>query len=322
MKPVDCLRAAFECRPPLNRVPLWELHFHCWDQASGKHLVIGREFEALSPQEQERALDENARIMEKVAKNYHYAALTIPDGYWETVPGVPSYYWLPEWARLALAQRLSRSTDFMVISACGGILGMPGPENYVEFSYLLHDSPERIDEMAQLKYSRGIARARQMRDAGVQAVYAAADLADNHGPYYSPRQMERYILPYLQRWAAAIREMGMYAILHTDGNINPILDDLLGSGINALQAIDPVAGMDIRQVKGQAAGKVCVCGNIDCGLIFTGPPETIYLATRQLLLDCMPGGGFVLGASNAVQKETPIEHYVALIDAWEDFGSY
>ncbi len=321
MKPVDRLCAAFECRSLLDRAPLWELHFHCWEQACGRHLVIGREFEALSRQEQERALDEDASIIVDVAEKYHYGGVTIPDGYWETAPGVPSYYWLPDWARLALAGRLSRSPDFMVIAACGGVLAMPGPENYVEFSYLLHDAPEQIDETARQKFRRGLENARKMRDSGIRAVYAAADLADNHGPYYSPRQMDRYILPYLRRWAEAVRAMGMVAILHTDGNINPILTDLIESGIQALQAIDPIAGMDIRQVKVQAAGKVCICGNIDCGLIFTGPPEKVYAVTHQLLVDCTPGGGFVLGASNAIQRETPIEHYEALIHAWEDFGA-
>lgn len=238
---------------------------------------------------------------------------------------MPSYYWLPEEGRLGLAARLSRlgeASDFMVIAACGGVLGMPGPENYLEFSYMLMDAPEKIDEIAQAKLLRGIERAKGMRDAGICAVYAAADMADNHGPYFNPRQMQRYIYPYLHRWTDAVRSLGMYAILHTDGNINLILPGLLDSGIHALQAIDPIAGMDIHKVKALAQGRVCVCGNVDCGLLFNGPAEEVYHVTSQLLLDCKQGGGFVLGASNAVQKETPISHYEAMLRAWEDFGDY
>jgi uroporphyrinogen decarboxylase len=320
----ECMQAALECRQPETFVPIWELHFHCWNQASGEHFVIGREFEGLSPSEQERALAVDAEIMIKVAEQLHFAAVTIPDGYWEMAPGVPSYYWLPEQARYLLAQRINQisGSDFMVIAAAGGVMGMPDPENYVEFSYKLFDAPEEIDEMARNKLAKGVERVRKMRDAGVEAVYAAADLADNHGPYYSPRQMNRYVLPYLKKWAAYVKEMGLYAILHTDGNINPILNSLVDSGIHALQAIDPIAGMDIRKVKSLVGQKICLVGNIDCGLLFNGPEEAIFTETRDLLLDCKPDGCFVLGASNAIQRETPIEHYLSLVRSWEIFGSY
>ena len=33
-------------------------------------------------------------------------------------------------------------------------------------------------------------------------------------------------------------------------------------------------------------------------------------------------GGFVLGASNAVQLEVPKENYLAMIQAWEEHGHY
>jgi len=318
------IQTALECRQPENFVPIWELHFHCWDQASGRHLIIGREFESLSPREQEHALAVNTDIMILVAEKLHFAAVTIPDGFWETAPGIPSYYWLPEEARYLLARRLAQASrsDFMIIAAAGGVLGMPDPDKFVEFSYKLFDAPEEIDEMARIKLAKGVERARKMRDAGVEAVYAASDLADNHGPYYSPKQMDRYVLPYLHQWTARVKEMGLYAILHTDGNINPILNSLVESGIQALQAIDPVAGMDIRNVKRLVDQKACLCGNVDCGLLFNGSEEAIFAATRDLLLDCKPGGGFILGASNAVHRETPIVNYLALVKAWEMFGSY
>jgi hypothetical protein len=48
----------------------------------------------------------------------------------------------------------------------------------------------------------------------------------------------------------------------------------------------------------------------------------VYAATRDLLLDCKAGGGLVLGASNAVQQEAPVDNYRAMIHAWQEHGSY
>ena len=161
-----------------------------------------------------------------------------------------------------------------------------------------------------------------MREEGVEIVGTSSDVANNHGPFFSPEQMDRFILPFLRQWAATMREMGLYCYMHTDGDISPILDDLAESGIHALQAIDPTAGMDIADVKRRVAGRVCLCGNIDPGQLVLGPPDAVYENTRQVLDDCKGGGGLALGASNAVFQETPIEHYRAMHQAWLDHGRY
>ena len=199
---------------------------------------------------------------------------------------------------------------------------MPESENYVEFSYKLFDAPDEIDTMAKQTLQAGIEDMKKFRDAGADAVFNAADIADNSGMFFNPEQTERFILPYLREWAAKAKAMGLYSILHTDGNIMACLEDIAGSGINALQAIDPVAGMDMRKVKDIVDGRLCLCGNIDCGLLLTGTSDDIYASSRELLVNCKQGGGLVLGASNACQAEMPVENYLAMIEAWKDFGQY
>ena len=43
--------------------------------------------------------------------------------------------------------------------------------------------------------------------------------------------------------------------------------------------------------------------------------------SSKLLLACKDGGGFVLGASNAVQPEVPVANYRAMIEAWKQHGA-
>ncbi|MFB3902412.1 MAG: hypothetical protein ACE15E_03080 [Acidobacteriota bacterium] len=87
-------RAALACRPG-TRVPLWELEFHAWDAASGRHMVLGREFERLSGAQKETALCRNAEIILSVCAEMGFAAVTGPGAYWEQVPGDLAYYVLP-----------------------------------------------------------------------------------------------------------------------------------------------------------------------------------------------------------------------------------
>jgi uroporphyrinogen decarboxylase len=344
MSKKDDMRAALERRQPVGAVPLWELEFHAWDKAwarvrpreTDRQVVLGEAFCALSPTEQECALHANAEIMLSVAEELDFAALTVPNHYWEIAPGAPAYYWLPPEARFRQIEILHQagSHGIMLVGGSGGVMAMPGASSYVEFSYRLFDAPEEIDRQAAQTLEHGVEMARRLRDLGIEAVFTASDIADNRGVFFNPAQMERFILPYLRRWAEAVKGMGLYAILHTDGDINSCLEDLAESGIDALQAIDPVAGMEMRSVKDAVGDRLCLCGNVDCGLLVMGTPGPdvspdalsgpgeVYAATRDLLLDCKAGGGLVLGASNAVQPEVPIENYMAMIEAWREHGRY
>ena len=314
----DDMRAALECRQPPRAVPIWEIHFHCWEAASGRRLISGRDFDPLTWEERQRALEEDADIIVEVAEEFGYAGVTIPDRPWDCP------YTLPQGARLELARLLrERTSQVMVVGEAGGPIGMPGSSaGYVEFFYKVYDAPGEINEMAKRALDAGIERLKEARDAGVEAVYCAADIADNHGPFLKPDHMRRFVLPYMTEWAEKVKQMGMYAILHTDGDVSPLLDDIIGTGVHAMQAVDPVAGMDINEVKELVRDRLCLCGNVDCGLLVVGPPDEIYASTQRILQDCKPGGGLVLGASNAVVMETPIDHYREMIRAWRDYGRY
>jgi uroporphyrinogen decarboxylase len=319
------MMAALEHRQPERAVPLWELEFHLWDQWSGKHVVLGREFEGLtSAQQQERALRANAEIIIEVSQEIGFAAVYVPSSYWEVAPGHLAYYVLPEaarWEQIRLLGELC-PPDLLLVGGTGGIISPPSGAGYQEFAYKLYDAPEEIDQWARAARDGAVKAGKRLRDLGVKIAVCSADIADNHGPYFTPAQMQRFVLPYLHDWGENMRQLGLYSILHTDGMLYPILDDLANSGIDAIQAIDPIAGMDMARTKEMAGNRLCLCGNVDCGVLQFGPPERIYETVRELIIQCKPGGCFVLGGSNVIFPEIPKEHYAAMLKAWRDHGSY
>jgi uroporphyrinogen decarboxylase len=307
---------ALECKKTLTKLPRWELEFHCWDQLfEGKRLIIGKEFTALTPKEAETALHTNTELFIEGSKKLGFDALTVPGNYWEIAPGEPSYYWLPEDAQYKQIKLLSAANqDLMLIAVTGGVMAMPDSSDYVEFSYKLFVAPEEIDETAKAIFSKGCNTASRMVDAGIGAVVTASDLGDNSGPFFNPEQMERYIYPYLHDWAEYIEKLGLFSILHCDGNITNLIEPLANSGIDALQAIDPLAGMDIFKVKEQIGDKICLCGNIDCGIIVLDDKKAIKQQTDDLTGYFTGKRGFVLGASNAIAYETDINSYLVTLN--------
>lgn len=320
----DDMFAALEGRQPAGSVPHWELGFHAWNAFSDQQIVLGESFAQLTSSEQERVLNTNVDVILSVAEKLGFSAVTVPSNYWHVAPGVLAYYILPDEARYRQVNLLAQKkpADLVLVAGTGGVMAMPAAEEYVDFCYKVYDNPEEIDRRAERNLSGGLASARRMRDLGVDVVYTASDVADNHGPFFKPEMMERFVWSYLREWAQAVKAMGLYAILHSDGELTPCLETIADSGIDALQAIDPVAGMDISHVKEGIGQKICLCGNIDCGLLVAGTVEEIEKATVELLKTCMPGGGFVLGASNVVQIEVPRENYLALVNIRNLYGQY
>lgn len=159
--------------------------------------------------------------------------------------------------------------------------------------------------------------------AGADVVVLADDYAHNPGPMMSPDVFQRYLLPRLSRMVALIRNEGALCIKHTDGNIYPLLDMLISTGIHGLNPLEPLAGMDLKTVKQLAGGRVCLVGNIDCGeLLPHGSPEEVTEAVRRAISDGAAGGGFILSSSNSIHSSVAPRNYVAMLEAARRFGVY
>jgi len=165
--------------------------------------------------------------------------------------------------------------------------------------------------------------ARRAIRAGAEIVVLGDDYAWNTGPLMSPTHFEEFVLPGLRRVVGAIKEEGGYCVKHTDGNIYPILDMIVDAGIDAINPLEPVAGMDIGDVKRHYGDRVCVIGNIDCGeLLSRRSVEEVERTVRQCIAVAAPGGGHMLSSSNSIHSSVRPENYRAMVEAGQRYGHY
>ncbi len=303
-------------------IPFWELEFHKWNDFSGSKFIVGEDFVKLSSAEKAKALYTNAEVVADVCNKLYFSVVTVPGSYWELAPGHPAYLWLPEEYRYQQAKLIHDliGNDVMVIANSGGVMAIPDASIYVDFSIQMMMNPEEIDELASKTFHEGCERIKKFRDVGIETFYTASDLADSHSPYFDAAQMERFIYPYLSKWVETIRSFGGYSIMHCDGNINAYMDKIASSGINGLQAIDPTAKMDLFFLQKTYHKELCLCGNLDLGLLITGKPEQIYEEAKSMILKCKQIGSYVFGCSNAVQEDVPTQNYKAVVEAYKEFA--
>jgi uroporphyrinogen decarboxylase len=183
--------------------------------------------------------------------------------------------------------------------------------------------PELVKGLVEMSVKINLELAKEVAARGAKIVYTGDDYAYNKGPLMSPKHFREFFYPGLCRVMQGFKELGLFVIKHTDGNLWPILDMIIDSGIDCLDPIDPQAGMDLGEVKAKYGDRVALKGNVDCAQLMSfGTPEDVYESTKKTLRVGMPGGGFILSSSNSIHSAVKPENYAALMQAWRDYGRY
>ncbi len=202
---------------------------------------------------------------------------------------------------------------------------IPDGTEMIGFAERLADDPDGLKREAQQMVGNGPSVAPSVTresHGGLDGFALCADYCFNAGPFMSPRHFAEFITPYLAQITKAYREMGFYVIKHTDGNIMPILDQLVSTGPHALHSLDPQAGVDIAEVKRLYGDQLCLIGNVNCAMLDTGTPEQIAESVRYALRNGMPGGGYIFSTSNCIYTGMPLASYEVMLDVWRREGVY
>jgi uroporphyrinogen decarboxylase len=167
------------------------------------------------------------------------------------------------------------------------------------------------------------AQARRLAELGVDAIIIGEDMAGTSGPLINPRELRSVMFPFLVRQINEVRRTGTKVMIHSDGNIMPIFEDIVAMGIDGYQAIEPDAGMDIAVLKAKYGEKLCLIGNVDCGNTLTlGSPPQVIAESRHVIDCAAEGGGFILGSSNSIHDGIKLENFLAMTNTAVKYGKY
>jgi len=316
MTPRERFIAVLERRPITGRVPNFELVFFLTMEAFGRvhpSQRIYRQWDQMEEKERVLHRADMADLYIQTAQRYEHDAILLH----------PNPRTEEETLHLIDAVRAQSGDTYFLGLHGGATYGIPNGNRMLEFSYRLADEPESLKREAGERVDKALARAARLAaHGGLDGLVLCTDYCFNSGPFLSPAQFSEFVVPYLDRLLSGYRELGFYTILHTDGNIMPIIDMLVDAGPHALQSLDPQGGVDIAEVKRLYGHRVCLIGNVSCAALDTGTPEEIEASARYALRHGMPGGGYAFGSSNCVYTGMPLANYELMLDVWREAGAY
>ena len=197
--------------------------------------------------------------------------------------------------------------------------GIFGYESYLMFLALYPEHARRLFEYsaeeARLK-SVGYARAIRVTNS-VPLVLVGEDICGGRGPMVSPDFLREYYFPQVKRSLEPLYEAGIKVVWHSDGNIWPIIDQIIDTGVHGFQGFQEELGFTLadlvkkRTVRGE---RLLIFGNVSVTETLPfGTPEDVKREIDETIQVVGKRGLFIL-TSNAIGPEVPIDNILTLFD--------
>ncbi len=177
--------------------------------------------------------------------------------------------------------------------------------------------PDLVNNLLDIPMDYHLRAAKNLVELGVDMFWLGDDVGAQNNMMISPEMWRSFFKP---RMAMMIKELktlnpALKIAYHSDGNIFPIIPDLIEIGLDILNPIQP-ASMDPAVVKEKYGQDLSFWGSIDeQHTLPFGSPEDVRQEVKTRLETLGKGGGLIIGPTHHVQLDTPLENFFAMVDA-------
>ncbi len=177
-------------------------------------------------------------------------------------------------------------------------------------------APELANEILDIPYQYHLTAAKKLVELGVDMIWAGDDVGAQHKMMISPRMWRKFLKPRMADFIAELRAINpdVKIAYHSDGNVEPIIPELIEIGLDILNPIQPVS-MDPAKIKAQYGNQLSFWGTLDEQQTLPfGTPEDVAAEVKQRLETVGHNGGLILAPTHHVQLDTPLENFWAMVN--------
>jgi len=180
---------------------------------------------------------------------------------------------------------------------------------------------ELLDRVADYHIRIG----KKLIDLGCDIIWTGDDFGTQRGMMISPELFRRVFKPRYRRIFKEFkaRNPDVKTAFHSCGSIEPIIPDMIEIGLDILNPIQPVSGMDRKVLKEEYGDQLSFFGAIDEQRVLPqGSVKEVTDEVQKAIRDLAVGGGFMLAAAHNIQPDTPLDNILAMYDSVRDYGTY
>jgi uroporphyrinogen decarboxylase len=220
------------------------------------------------------------------------------------------------WALEFAAGSLPENMGIMACPSAGVFeIGINNLFGYENLSYLLYDNPELVkavfDKIGKLIYGYYQSVIGLDKLAGF---FQGEDMGFKTGTLIAPKFLREYILPWHKKFAQLAHEHDLIYILHSCGNLESIMEDLIEDvNIDAKHSFEDSI-MPVTQFKKKYGDRIAVLGGVDVDKMCRLDEPELRDYVRNIVGECIPGGGYALGSGNSITNYIPLRNYLVMLD--------
>lgn len=188
--------------------------------------------------------------------------------------------------------------------------------------YDIYREPDFARKLIDKAFEYQLRLVKKFIEFGVDVIVEGDDLADSKGPIFSPKILREFFFPYTKKFIEECKSHNITVMKHSDGNLYPILDELIDFGLDGLHPIEPGV-MDLEKVKQLYGDRIFLRGNVDCVQILPyGSEGDVRNDVRRCINAAAKGGGFILSDSNSLHSNVKTENIKIMVDEARKYGRY
>jgi hypothetical protein len=173
-----------------------------------------------------------------------------------------------------------------------------------------YEEPEMLHDMLNTFAENDV---RVIEEVGsrvtIDCLFVHEDMAGKSGPLFGPSQIQEFFKPYYQKvWDAARAYGARLFSMDSDGDMSPILGDLIECGINCIHPVEPVGGNDMVELRKKYKNKIAFKGGINKFALLEGK-EAVRKELEYRLAPHLMKGGTVFALDHRIPNGVHIDTY-------------
>lgn len=211
-----------------------------------------------------------------------------------------------------------------IVGRVKDVISMPRDlMGFEDFLASFYTDPELVTALMKTSCDYSCRVCENLRDLGIEVIVLGDDIANNNSLLMSPQMYREMVLPHFTKLVQHAKKLGMKVIKHSDGDLNAIVEDLIGAGIDCLDPIDKRGHMNMRELKKQYGTQIAFKGNVDCvETLVDKPLSAVRKETAQALLEGGQGGGLIISSSNSIHTGINAENWRYFLEIRKELGKY
>ncbi len=184
------------------------------------------------------------------------------------------------------------------------------------------EEPEWVEDMYDTFLELDLQLLDRVWDAGYRfdEVTWPNDMGYKHNQFFSMNTFRALDKPRLQRAIAWAHNKGAVARLHSCGDINPFVPELIGIGLDGLNPLEVKAGMDPVHLKRTYGDKLTFHGGINA--VLWDKPEQIKAEIARVVPVMMENGGYIFASDHSIPENVSLKDFEGILETVRRVGTY